>query len=91
MLHHDCYLLASYLELPDRSMHQYVSSGGFKSFCAFHVTELSSSTDVKHADVVKYAKVSAFTEYVSLNCLNFTYTHRTSPKCTQIGGESCSR
>ena len=32
-------------------VHHYVSSGGFASLCAFYVNELSSRTDVKHADV----------------------------------------
>ena len=32
-------------------VHHYVSSGGFASLRAFYVNELSSPTDVKHADV----------------------------------------
>ena len=83
MIRHGCYsaLLASYLELPDRRvymntvpLYNCVDSGGFASLRAFLMNELSSPTDVKHADVatVTFAKVSAFTKYVSLNCCSFT-------------------
>ena len=32
-------------------LHHYVSSGGFARLHALHVNELSSPTDIKHADV----------------------------------------
>ena len=72
MMRHGCYnaLLASYVEIPDTRtqmntvpLHHYVSIGGFASLHAFHVHELNMQT---------FAKVSAFTDYVSLNCCSFT-------------------
>ena len=64
MIRHGCYstLLASMNHAP---LHHYVSNGGCASLPAFHVNELSSPTDVKHADVQLHLRKVLLSHYVS--------------------------
>ena len=48
-------------------LHHYVSSGGFASLHAFHVNELPSPTDVKHADVQLHLRKFLLSEKMFLS------------------------
>ena len=66
-----------------------MSSGGFASLRAFHVNELSSPTDVKHANMQLHLRKFLLLQnmFPSIDVVS-PKTHRTSPECIQIGGES---
>ena len=75
------------------TIHHYVFSGGFKSLRALLVNSLSPPTYVEHADVELHLRKFLLSRNTFLSIA--VVSHKpivgpTSPKCIQIGGDSCS-